>query len=59
MEVFDYPAINADKKSSEQNMQVLQSYLCNMADQMNYVVGQMTQQIESLKQEVEELKNGK
>ena len=59
MEIFDYPNVNVGKKTNEQNMQAMYSYMCNAADQMNYVVGQLTQQIENLRNEVEELKNGK
>lgn len=59
MEIFDYPNVNVGKKTNEQNMQAMYSYMCNTADQMNYVVSQLTQQIENLRNEVEELKNGK
>ena len=59
MEIFEYPNVNVGKKTNEQNMKAMYSYMCNTADQMNYVVGNLTQQIESLRREVEELKNGK
>ncbi len=59
MEFFDYPKINVSKRSNEQNMQAVNAYLCNMADQMNYAMGQMQSDICSLRKEMEELKNGK
>ena len=59
MEIFEYPNVNVGKKTNEQNMKAMYSYMCNTADQTNYVVSNLTQQIESLRKEVEELKNGK
>lgn len=34
----DYPTINVEEKTNEQNMQITKSYLINLVDQLNYQI---------------------
>ena len=58
MEVFNAPNISLEKKTAEQNMQSVKSYLSSMADTMNYYLTKQQTEIESLKKRIEELEKG-
>jgi hypothetical protein len=36
---FDYPGIDVEKKTTEQNLQATKAYLIEMAEQLNYQIG--------------------
>ncbi len=36
---LDYPSIDVEKKTNEQNLQATKAYLIDMAEQLNYQIG--------------------
>lgn len=53
MEKLDYPNINSGR-TAEQNIMAIKSYLCNMADQLNYMIGILDSRISEIESEKEE-----
>lgn len=53
-QTFDYPNINVEKRSNEENMQSTKSYLSALADQLNYALNNLESRIEKLEENVKE-----
>ena len=53
MEKLDYPSIN-NGRPAEQNIMAIKSYLCNMVDQLNYMIGMLDSRISEIEKGTEE-----
>lgn len=53
-QTFDYPNINVEKRSNEENMQSTKAYLSELADQLNYALNNLESRIEKLEENVKE-----
>lgn len=49
--ISDYPQINIEEKSNEQNMQATKSYLISLVDQLNYEISQLSSRVAALEKE--------
>jgi len=56
MASFDVPSISISDKTNEQNMQVVKSYLSEMADKLNYEINVLQDAILALQEEIDQLK---
>lgn len=55
MGAFDFPTIDVERRSNEENIKAIKSYLFEMTDQLNYEIDQIKSQIQELNDKIASL----